>query len=260
MKVRTLMTIVALCSMSGMAMAQDHKAPAKPEMKPVQPAKPADAKPADAHAGGMGDAEKKMMEAWAAASTPGEMHKLMAGRIGEWDMAVESMNPMEPGKSEKSGGTTVSKAIMGGRFVVSEIKSTMMGMPFEGMEICGYNNVSKKFESSWIDSMGTGIYNSTGTYDEKAKQITYVGEMDDPTTGKKSKARGVVTIKDHDHHTFEMFGAGPDGKEMKMISISYTRKGASAETTKDAAKHVEKAVEHAADKAKDAVKDLPKGK
>jgi len=252
MKVRTLMTIVAMCSMSGLAMAQDHKAPAhKPEAKPAQPAKPGDAAPA------AGDMEKQMA-AWAAASTPGEMHTLMAGRVGEWEMSVESMNPMDPSKPEKSGGTTVSKSIMGGRFVVSEVKGTMMGMPFEGMEICGYNNTTKKFESSWIDSMGTGIYSSTGTYDDKTKQINYTGEMDDPAMGKRVKMRSVVTIKDHDHHTFEMFGPGPDGKEAKMISISYTRKAA-AGAAKDA-KPAEKAVEHAADKAKDAMKDQSKGK
>jgi len=56
----------------------------------------------------------------------------------------------------------------------------MMGMPFEGIGINGYDNLKKKFVSTWIDNMGTMIVMSTGTFDPATKTFTYMGEMDNP--------------------------------------------------------------------------------
>ena len=47
----------------------------------------------------------------------------------------------------------------------------MMDMSFTGMAIEGYDNVKKKFVSSWIDNMGTMILNSEGTYDPAAQDL-----------------------------------------------------------------------------------------
>jgi hypothetical protein len=221
MKVRNVMALLAMCSMSGVSMAQDsaHKPESKPTGQPA--AAPHGEKPGGADA----DAMKKMMDSWAAAAMPGEMHKWLAHRTGEWDMEVVTTNPMDPSQTEKTAGTSKSHAIMDGRFILTEVKATMMGQPFEGFEITGYNNVTKKFESAWIDSMGTGIFNSTGTYDEKTKQLTMAGEMVDAASSQKVGMRSVITIKDNDHSTFEMFGPGMDGKESKVLTINYTRKG-----------------------------------
>jgi hypothetical protein len=221
MKARMMTAMLAMCSMSGLAMAQDSKPASKPAAQPAAIAPPGE------KAGGHDmtpDAMKKQMEAWQAVANPGEMHAWLAHRVGEWDMVVESTNPMDPTKTEKTNGTTKSHAILGGRFIVSEVKGTMMGMPFEGFEITGYNNATKKFESTWADSMGTALFNSTGTLNDK-KQLTLTGEMLDPASGKNVSMRSVVTVKDNDHTTFEMYGPGMDGKEAKMMTITYTRKG-----------------------------------
>ena len=34
----------------------------------------------------------------------------------------------------------------------------MMGMPFEGIGRTGYDNVTGKYWSTWIDNMSTGCY------------------------------------------------------------------------------------------------------
>jgi hypothetical protein len=50
-----------------------------------------------------------------------------------------------------------------------------------------------------------------------------VGESRGPD-GKPTKHRLTSTHKDKDHHSFEMFVVGADGKETSMMTIEYTRK------------------------------------
>ena len=114
---------------------------------------------------------------------------------------------------------------MDGRYCQELASGQMMGAPFNGMGITGYDNVLGKYVSTWIDNMGTGIMSSQGTADASGKVITFVGTTSDPVSGKPSKMRMVTTIADDDHHTLDMYGIPPGGKkEMKTMTIEYTRK------------------------------------
>src|SRR5215470_4588351 len=53
-----------------------------------------------------------------------------------------------------------------------------VGLGIQGMAVEGYDNVKKKFVSSWIDNMGTAIMISEGTYDAGAKTLTYTAETE----------------------------------------------------------------------------------
>ena len=46
----------------------------------------------------------------------------------------------------------------------------------------------------------------------------------DPMTGKMTPMKEKLTIVDDDHHTFEMWMPGPDGKLFRMMEITYARK------------------------------------
>jgi hypothetical protein len=139
------------------------------------------------------------------------------------------MSPELP--PSQSTGTTVSRAVMGGRYVVSDHTGKMqtpgpdgkmMNMEFKGMAIEGYDNVKKKFVSSWIDNMGTGIMNAEGTYDADSKTLTYMG-MYEPMPGMKTTMRQVIKLTDPDHRRMEFF-EDRGGKEVKTMEITYSRK------------------------------------
>jgi hypothetical protein len=127
-------------------------------------------------------------------------------------------------------GKTVRKPIMGGRYVQADHDGKMqmpgpdgkmMDAPFKGMEIAGYDNAKKKFVSSWVDNMGTGIMQSEGTYDPATKTLTYTSEYE-PMPGMKTKVRELLKIPDKDHHTLEFY-EDRGGKEVKVMEITYTR-------------------------------------
>ena len=131
----------------------------------------------------------------------------------------------------KSKGTATRKSIMDGRYFTADFDGTMK-MPgengkmkdfnFKGTSIEGYDNVQKKFVSTWCDNMGTGIVISEGTYDPATKTFTYNAEME-MMPGMKTKVREVLKMVDADHHNFEWY-ENRGGQEVKTMEINYTRK------------------------------------
>jgi hypothetical protein len=182
------------------------------------PAFAADAPPA------MSGEQQAMMEKMTKAATPGPQHEMLKKMAGEWSAKVKfQMDPSQPWQESQSTSTVT--VLMDGRYCQEVASGQMMGAPFSGMGITGYDNVLGKYVSTWIDNMGTGIMTSQGTADASGKVITFIGTMSDPVTGKPSKSRMVTTIVDDDHHTFDMYAVPPGGKkEMKTMSIEYTRK------------------------------------
>lgn len=160
----------------------------------------------------------KMMEL----GTPGPAHKVLEPMIGTWKAEVKHW--MEPGaQAEASTGTSTTKWILQDHYLETTFAGDMMGMPFEGRGVCGYDNAKKKYFSTWIDSMSTACMVSEGSFDPATKSLSYSGQAPDCMTGKIVTMRSVTKMTDADHMTMEMYSPGPDGKEYKAMEIAYTR-------------------------------------
>lgn len=163
-----------------------------------------------------------MMELWKQAAQPGEPHKLFATLAGSWTTTTKEW--MEPGKPPtESTGTADMKMLLDGRFLYQEYNGQMMGQPFNGIGIDAYDNMTKKYVTAWMDSMGTGIFIMEGTASADGKTITLKGSHPEPGGGKMTH-RAVWKIINADNQTFEMYGTHHGGKEMKVMEIIYTRK------------------------------------
>lgn len=163
-----------------------------------------------------------MMEVWKQLAMPGEPHKLFASLAGSWTTTTKEW--MEPGKPPiESTGTAEMKMLLDGRFLYQEYNAQMMGQPFSGIGIDAYDNMTKKYVTAWIDTMGTGIFMMEGTASADGKTITLKGSHPEPGGGKMTH-RAVWKIVDNDTQTFDMYGAHHGGKEMKVLEITYNRK------------------------------------
>jgi hypothetical protein len=131
---------------------------------------------------------------------------------------------MDPSNPQKSKGTSVYSSIMNGLYQTGDFKAEMMGMPFQGHSITGYDNAKKQFVSTWIDNFGSGIIYMTGTYDEATKTLNLKGIQTDPVTGKDAFIRQEMKIINDDTYNLMMYGPAPDGKEMLFMSGVYKRK------------------------------------
>jgi len=168
------------------------------------------------------DNEAAAQKAWMAYMTPSNAHQMLAKSNGEWNEEMTMW--MEPGAEPvKSTATAVNKMILGGRYQHSTHTGNVMGMPFEGVAITGFDNIKKVYVSTWIDNMGTGIMYSEGKWNEATKSVEFKGTGVDPMSGKELKIRQVMKIVDDNTETMEMFTT-VDGKEFKSMEIKMTRK------------------------------------
>lgn len=166
-----------------------------------------------------------MMKAMMDYGTPGKMHEMMASWNGAWN-GETTMWEHEGATPQKSAGTAVNTMILGGRYQSTKHSGNMMGMPFEGMSTMGYDNATKQFVSTWVDSWSTGIMTMSGPWDESAKTLTLTGTMPDICRpGKECSMKEIFTIIDDNTQHMVMYGPDPNtGKEFKMMEINLTRK------------------------------------
>jgi hypothetical protein len=163
-----------------------------------------------------------VMETYTKLAAPSDPHKRMAGLAGSWNTTTKAWtDPDKPPMA--STGSCEQMMLLGGRFLYMECTGDMMGQPFTGIGINGYDNHTKKYMSTWIDSMGTAIYYMEGTATPDGKIITQHGQYDDPIEGHMT-LRSVTKIVNNDTEIFEMHGTPKGGKERKMMEILYTRK------------------------------------
>ena len=197
-KLASWLLTAAAVLLAAPALAQEGQAP--PQMTPEQ---------------------KAEMEAYMKAGSPGAPHQALAATAGSYDLKIKSWH--EPGgpPSEESG-TATRKMTLDGRVLVEDVSSSMMGTPFTGHGMRGYDNVTGKHWATWNDSMSTGVMLSEGTCDAQGV-CTFTGSWNDPVTKGKITARMVSRWTSPTTEVFEMHAPGKDGKEFKMMEITYTR-------------------------------------
>lgn len=173
----------------------------------------------DKSGSGKADAEKQeMQKKMAAAGTPGPAHKALGAFVGNWKSEVKTW--CEPGGAPQvSKATSKAKWTLNGHFVEEEFHGEMMGKPFQGLMLIGYDNTKQKFNSVWMSDMQTSMLTSEGKGEQDNKVITLEGKTDCPVTGQKDiPMKLVFRVLSPDKHVLEMFNDGA-----RSMEITYTR-------------------------------------
>ncbi len=153
---------------------------------------------------------------------PGPQHEVLKADVGTWDATVEMATaPGQPAMSAK--GIETNTLGCGGLCLITDFKAELMpGVPFHGHGTTTWDVVKKKYVGSWTDSMSQGLMVGESAWDPAKKEIT--GWMEGPdATGHVIRMRSVVSYS-NGGRVMTGYGAGPDGKDMQMIKITYTRK------------------------------------
>ncbi len=162
--------------------------------------------------------KEEIMRRVQAAGAPGAAHKALDAFAGDWKAEVKCwMEPDAP--ASVSQATSKARLILGGRFLEEEFHGEMMGKPFTGRCLLGFDNTKQKFRSVWVDDINTAMMTSEGKGENGYKVITLEGKADCPGTGQKDiSIRQVFRVLNADKHVLEM---AHDGR--KSMEITYTR-------------------------------------
>jgi len=153
---------------------------------------------------------------------PTPHHEAMKAAEGTWDAVVKM--PTAPGKPPlESRGVEVNKLDLGGLWLVSEFMGDVMGAPFEGRGLFGYDPIAKRHVGTWVDNSSHWQAVTSGTCTAGCKVVTSVFKgygMD----GKPATFKEVSTQVDADHRTMAMFVKGKGGTWTLMMEMAYARR------------------------------------
>jgi hypothetical protein len=154
---------------------------------------------------------------------PVEEHKWLTQLVGEWD--IEGEIPAGPDQPAiKCKGVETVRDI-GGFWVISESKSTIMDMPVTGILTIGYDPQRKQYVGTWVDSMTSYLWKYEGAVDDQGKTLTLMTEgpsHSDPA--KMAKYKEVIELVSDDHKTFTSYVQADDGAWQTIVSFQYHRK------------------------------------
>jgi hypothetical protein len=160
--------------------------------------------------------QAKAMEAYMKAGAVTADHEALKYFAGRWEVAAKMW--AAPGAPPtESVNSNEGEMILGGRYVRLTYRGEMMGQPFEGLQISGYDNIAKAYTTFWIDNSSTSFYLLKGTYDAAKKTYTFTGRWADPVGG-ETPVRMVIRIVSPDIYESETYMKLPDGKEFMNMS------------------------------------------
>ena len=174
--------------------------------------------------GNAGNADKaEMMKKAQAAATPGPAHRALDALVGSWKAEVKCW--MEPGGTPETSQATAEAAwILDKHFLQQEFHGEMMGKPFHGRSLLGYDNTKQTFNSVWVSDMQTSMFTTEGKGENNNKVITLEGKASCAATGRSDvPMKTVFRVLSPDKHIFEMFD-GSKGANAKTMEITYTRR------------------------------------
>lgn len=164
-------------------------------------------------------AKSTVADAAMAISAPTPEHEQLHRLVGTWDATMRmQMGPDAPWQEQKC--TERIAAICGGKWLWSDFDGQMMGMPFEGHALMGFDTEKSQFVSYWVDSFGPVPMASVGAWDDEAGSLTMRGEGVD-MNGAPMKSHEVMTWKDDDTRVLKMSFDTADGTQ--TMEIVYER-------------------------------------
>ena len=157
-------------------------------------------------------------------AAPGPEHARLAKLVGTWDLDFKIATG--PTTSLTSRGVAENRMVLGGRFLISEAKSTeaIMGQMIEGMTIYGFDRRANTYTVLGLDNFGTYYVEAEGAATADAQNIVMPGIEIDPRTKKEEKYDMILRIVDADTYVTAVVFKLAGGVEAKAVEVTHRRR------------------------------------
>jgi len=154
---------------------------------------------------------------------PAKDHDWLKQFAGAWEADAEVT--MEPGKPPIKAKGFENNRLLGGFWMISEVRSEIQGITVQANFTLGYDPEKKKYVGTWIDSMTSILWKYEGELDSTGKVLTLFTEGPLPDgRGKIGKFKEIHEFKNADHRTFTASYLGEDGKWKTLVKSEARRK------------------------------------
>jgi hypothetical protein len=174
------------------------------------------------------ESQAKMMGEYMALMAPSEQHEMLSYFVGDWEASSRMWMGGEGGEApaiEDSGKASYEMAF-DGRFLRQRYEGTMMGMPYTGEAMLGFDNYAGFYQGTWVSTMSTTMTYMTGHAHQDGKGMTLYATMDEPGLKMRNKMVEYRTrIIDEDTFVFEIHDLHIGGDNTKVMAITYERQG-----------------------------------
>jgi hypothetical protein len=150
---------------------------------------------------------------------PTEHHALLERTVGVWKTSLDM-----PAYGIEGSPGTVTRRMIGKLWQVDDYEGDMMGMPFHGLGVTGYDTEKKKCVGMWIDSMGDRLTTFEGSYDEASKTLRFDYPGRNPMTGEEQMETHETQLISDDEMVFRMLWPSENGQKQEVMRIRYERK------------------------------------
>ncbi len=169
------------------------------------------------------DEQQEMMQKWQELATPTAAHELLQPMVGNWKTTTSMWMAGPDGPPMISEGESVKTMALGGRWLQEDYSGTMMGQPFNGRGMTGYDNYKNMYINTWQDDMSTALTYATGMRHAETGVFTFHGLTDEPMLDVQDRAiKYTYVIESNDKHVFTMYDLHA-GDDFKVFEIVYER-------------------------------------
>ena len=143
--------------------------------------------------------------------------------MGTFDVKVRVwLDPSKP--PVESSATAVATWVLGNRYVQQMLSGYIGGEPWSGISYAGFDNVTKKYVSTYMDTGSTGMEWYTGTLDADGTHGRMTATIADEVTGKPKTLELRLTIAANGDRVTELWQEDATGKMFKVMELQFTRK------------------------------------
>lgn len=150
-------------------------------------------------------------------------HEWLKPWAGTWDTRDKARSSPEAAYTETAGVHTI-RLDLNGFWLVSDLQTTLFGMPYKAHMQIGYDPRRNVFVGTVINSLTPELTLLEGSLDDAKKVLTMTYDAFHPVSGKPQKQKAVWEVKDANSVALRFSMPAADGKDFVFLEKLYTRR------------------------------------